>query len=396
MPKWDWLENVDFDWGFALRVVGKAVLLFVLCNVVFGLLDPMAALGSISIYNGLVPGRARLSYGEVPARSYSLSLNNLAGLFASHRVAAPKAEDEYRVLFFGDSATWGWLLEPEDTLTGHINAAGYTLDDGRRVCAYNLGYPIMSLTKDLMLLDYAMRYEPDMIVWPVTLESFPRARPPFSTVPQSFDKQLYPPLVQHNPGPVRGLIDRYDLSLDPQDPRFVDPGFIDRTIIGRRRELADLLRLQFYGVAWAATGIDQIYPDYTPRKEDFEDEGVRLFEGLEPQPLTGDLLAFDVLSAGVARAAAAGVPVLVVNEPIFISEGQNSDIRYNAFYPRWAYHDYHVQLAEMAAWPLLDLWDLFEGESGAFTDSAVHLTPAATGQMAELIAGRILKLAVQP
>ncbi len=54
--------------------------------------------------------------------------------------------------------------------------------------AYNLGYPVMSLTKDLLILDYAQRYQPDLIIWAVTLESFP------------YDKQLFPPLLQNNPG----------------------------------------------------------------------------------------------------------------------------------------------------------------------------------------------------
>ena len=39
-----------------------------------------------------------------------------------------------------------------------------------------------------------------------------------------------------------------------------DPTFWDRTLIGARRPLADLLRLQLYGVLWAATGIDQDIP----------------------------------------------------------------------------------------------------------------------------------------
>jgi hypothetical protein len=39
-----------------------------------------------------------------------------------------------------------------------------------------------------------MRYQPDLIVWPITLESFP------------YDKQLFPPLLLNNPGPVKKLI----------------------------------------------------------------------------------------------------------------------------------------------------------------------------------------------
>jgi hypothetical protein len=86
------------------------------------------------------------------------------------------------VLLIGDSSTWGFLLPPGQTLAAHLNAAGLRHPDGRKVRVYNLGYPVMSLAKDLLILSRAAnRYEPDLIVWPLTLESFP------------YDKQLFPP-----------------------------------------------------------------------------------------------------------------------------------------------------------------------------------------------------------
>jgi hypothetical protein len=380
MPNWDWLIKPEkpYTWGFALRVVIKALVLFAVFNLAFALLKPVPALGKLSLYNGVVPGRARLPYGENPAASYNLSLMTLDAMFASHEVAAAKDGGEFRVLLIGDSATWGWLLEPEDTLAGQINAGGYTLEDGRRVRVYNLGYPIMSLAKDVMLLDYAMRYEPDMVVWPVTLESFPRG------------KQLFPPLVQHNPEPVRRLIDTYSLDLDANDPRFVEPDLLEQTIVGQRRALADLLRLQLYGVMWGAAGIDQEYRDYEKTPNDLEDS--QNYESFEGPPFPDGALAFDVLGAGVERAG--DVPVLLVNEPVFLADGENSDVRYNALYPRWAYDSYRGRLIEAAGangWHLLDAWDLVD--PAEFTDSAVHLTPAGTSQFAEAVAAEIAAVA---
>ncbi len=93
-----------------------------------------------------------------------------------HIIAAgPKPADEYRVLVIGDSSTWGILLRPEQTLAGQLEKAGLTLC-GKTVRVYNLGYPTISLTKDLMVLDYAMRYQPDLIIWPMTLQLDLRAR----------------------------------------------------------------------------------------------------------------------------------------------------------------------------------------------------------------------------
>jgi hypothetical protein len=224
-----------------------------------------------------------------------------------------------------------------------------------------------------MLLEEAMAYQPDLILWPVTLESFPR------------DKQLFPPLVQNNPERVRQLITEYDLDLDAQDGRFTNPTFLDRTIIGQRRNLANLLRLQAYGFSWAATGIDQAIPTDIPQRTSDFDTDLSWQTFTEPTTLTTDDLAFDVLSAGMAIAG--DVPILLINEPMFISDGENSDLRYNAFYPRWAYDQFRDMLGKTAVaqnWLYLDLWNAIPPEE--FTDTPVHLTPEGNRLYAEQVA----------
>jgi hypothetical protein len=361
------------------NVVLKAALLFVVIDLLVVVIDPLPALGRLTAYNSLLPGRLRLPYGDAPDQDYNVSLFQLDALFGSHTVARPKAADEYRVLLIGDSSVWGWLLPASDTLAAQLDRAGQISAAGKHVRVYNLGYPILSLTKDLLLLSQVQRYQPDLIVWLVTLESFPA------------DKQLFPPIVQHNPEAIRALIARYHLSLNPADPSFVNPSLWDRTLIGRRRDLADLLRLQLYGVAWAATGIDQDIPaSYTPLTVDLPNDPS--FHGLQPPHLTANDLALDVLAAGVSAAKPA--PVLIVNEPTFVSHGQNSDIRYNFFYPRWAYDDYRQLLAAEAqrqAWPYLDLWAAAGNDQ--FTDSPIHLTATGNARLAAQLAAPILAMA---
>ena len=374
MKTWKWLYQPErpFSRGFVLRVLGKAAVLIVALNVFFAAADPLPTLGRISVYNVLVPGRERLPYGENPAAAYNLSLYSIDAMFASHTLARPKAADEFRVLVIGDSSVWGILLRPEETLAGRLNAADLRTSDGRRVRAYNLGYPTMSLLKDLLLLDEAMHHDPDMVVWLFTLESFDRAG------------QLDSAIAQHNPARVRALIARYGLAQNPDDPRLVTLSAWDKTIIGRRRDLADMLRLQYYGVLWAVTGIDQKYrTDYTPRAVDLPADDT--WRGFHAGALSADDLAFDVLRAGVARAG--DVPVLLVNEPMLLSDGENSDIRYNAFYPRWAYDAYREWLherADAAGWALLDLWDALPN-ADCYTDSAVHLTPECSARLAKWV-----------
>jgi hypothetical protein len=356
----------------------KAAVLFIIFNLAFALLNPIPFLGKISAYNWLIPGRQRLPFGEVQEKAYNLSLYQLDAMFLSHEIAAHKPPNEYRVIVIGDSSVWGYLLEPNHTLTAYLNAANLTTPGGKQVRFYNLGYPTISLTKDILILSYAMRYQPDMVIWSTTLEAFPNT------------KQLSSPIVQNNSAPLRSLIRTYNLELNPQDSKLVDLNFWEKTIIGQRRNLADLFRLQLYGVLWAATGVDQYYPEtYDPPQTDLEPE--ERFHDLVPPVLHSEDLAFDVLSAG--GKIANGIPVLIINEPVFISQGENSNIRYNFFYPRWAYDQYRTMLAQFVkskGWAYLDLWDFIP--SGEFTNSSIHMTSTGTARLAGEIIPTIKKL----
>jgi len=341
-------------------VLIKATILFALFNFAF-IPSQNISLGKLSLYNSVFPGRERFPYGEV-RESYNLSLFDIDAMFASHVLAGTKkTSNEYRVLLIGDSSVWGTLLRPEETLTGQLNANGITAC-GKTVRAYNLGYPTISLTKDLMILEQAMQYQPNMVIWLTTLEAFPQ------------DKQLTSPIVANNAKRVQALITKYQLGLSANDPALVNLSKWDQTFVGQRRTVADFLRLQIYGALWASTGIDQVYPeDYVHAQLDLEPSDE--FHHLTSSDHTSlqNALAFDVLAAGMS---AASVRTLLVNEPILISTGRNSDIRYNFFYPRWAYDEYRQMLSDRSTaykWIYLDLWDLVPAQE--FTNSAIHLTP---------------------
>jgi hypothetical protein len=66
---------------------------------------------------------------------------------------------------------------------------------------------------------------------------------------------------------------------------------------------------------------------------------------------------------------------MIINEPMFVSSGTNSDLRYNAFYPRWAYDQYREAIsaqAQMARWNFLDLWNVIPPDN--FSDAGLHLS----------------------
>lgn len=368
---WNWLINPEkpYTWGFIARVVIKATFLFIVFNLLFAWLQPMDFISRLSLYNLAFTGRERLPYGENSAEAYTLTMDNIPAMFATHEINRPKADDEYRVLLVGDSATWGFLLPAQQTLAQQLTDKNYFLADGRRVVAYTIAHPVMSLTKDLLLLDEAMNYQPDMVIWLVTLQSF------------SQNRQIGAPIIQNNPARVRQLITEYDLLLDPYDDRFKP--ITSHLILGNQRLLADWLRIQSYGVMWSATGIDHVVNEYSLRRNDF-DEDFSWENFKSPQLITTDDVAFDMIRAGYEMVG--DIPLIIVNEPMFITDGKNSDIRYNNFYPRWVYDEYRDLFTESATtnhWRYCDLWDAMPPDS--FTDSPVHMTADATGEMSRIL-----------
>lgn len=355
---------------FIRRVLIKGVSLFLIIN--FLVISLPEGIGRFSLYNWMFEGRQRLPFGEDSQRSYNLSLYDLDAMFASHRISeSSKRHDEFRVIILGDSSVWGTLLTPEETLSGLLNALDYSGCDKPNIEFYNLGYPTISLTKDLLVMDYALSYEPDLILWLVTLQAFP------------VDKQLTSPIVKNNSTRARKLIERFNLPFSTSDSELNQESVWDKTLIGRRRALADLIRLQLYGILWSATGIDQTYPENYIRAQTDLSADIQ-FLGSSGPALDERSLAFEVLTAGMELAE--DIPVLLVNEPILISDGENSHLRYNFLYPIWAYDSWRQMMLEKAKkekWDYLDLWNVVPSDE--FTNSAIHLTPEGE----ELLANQI-------
>lgn len=317
--------------------------------------QPLPGLNRVSLYNHIFPGRERLPFGESPDSAYNFSIDSLDAMFASHKIsgAGAKSADTLRVVLIGDSSAWGTLLRPEETLCGQLDGAA--LADGRVIECYNLAYPTLSLSKDLLLLNRALKYEPDLVIWSLTMESFPK------------DKEEGNALVQANRAEYASVLGDRALSAPRQSLR------------QQRRALADWLRLQLYGVMWAATGIDQDYPaEYTAPRVDLDADNS--YHGVEG-PLPDGTLNWELLERGLSLAG--DTPVIVIIEPMLISHGQNSKIRYNYYYPRQAYDAWHESLRERLAGNgcgLLDLWDYLEAER--FTNSAIHYDAAGAGRIA--------------
>ena len=344
----------------------KTAVILALLAGLWQLTQPLDGLNRVSLYNHVFPGRDRLPFGENPRAAYNFSIGSLDAAFASHRISGAGAKDPrtVRTVLIGDSSGWGTLLRPEETLCGNLN--GRVLSDGRTVDCYNLAYPTLSLAKDTLILNRVMEYDPDLILWPMTLESFPA------------DKQRDNALVRAN-------FEEY-LRLYPGAATETEKAASGRSLWAQRREAADWLRLQLYGLMWAGTGIDQAYPEdhQSPRIDQEPDNTFHGYEG----PLPDSALAWDVLETGMEIAGT--VPALIINEPMLISDGINSEIRYNYYYPREAYDSWLASLkarADENNWNLLDLHDSLE--TGNFTNSAIHYDPDGAALLADRVLAEI-------
>ena len=87
-----------------LRLVIKALLLFVAVNIVYALVGP--PVHELSAYNFLFPGRVRLPFGDF-ADPYVVMIDDVDAMFASHAISRKKDVTEYRVVLIGDSSVWG-------------------------------------------------------------------------------------------------------------------------------------------------------------------------------------------------------------------------------------------------------------------------------------------------
>lgn len=346
-----------------LLVTAVSTLLFLaLLTGLWQLLQPLNFLNRVSLYNHVFPGRDRLPFGESPRTAYNFSIGSLDAAFASHRISGAGRKDPgtLRVITVGDSSSWGTLLRPEETLCGQLN--GKALSGGKVIDCYNLAYPTLSLAKDTMILNRALKYDPDLILWPLTMESFPA------------DKQSDNALIRAN-------WDEY-LSLFPDSGTAWGTGSGHGSLWDQRREAADWLRLQLYGLMWAGTGIDQDYPENYPAPQ-LDLEADNSFHGFEG-PLPYEEFVWNILDQ--AMTLSGEIPVMLVNEPMLISNGENSEIRYNYYYPRQAYDSWREALhsrAEKNGWKLLDLWDSLPAD--AFTNSAIHYNAESAGLLAERV-----------
>jgi hypothetical protein len=333
----------------------KALSLFVLINILYGLIQPPVA--GISVYNTIFPGRKRMPFGG-NSDPFTVMVDDVDVMFASHEISTPKPEDEIRVVLIGDSSIWGETHSNDETLSGQWNMQNIQCG-GKTIKAYNLGYPHPSIIKDLLFIEEAEEKQPDAIVWYVTLNTL-------------MNQYRINPFISENRERVLQILDRYDIKFAPKKTLSEQTtSFYDETILGQREFLARWLKLQALGLIWSITDKDTLpASELEPISPDVKKNPN--YRELRPGTNLEQFLMLSALAAG--HDLADGVPILLVNEPIFIATGHNSEIRYNDLYPRWAfdqYRDLMAQQASQSSWQYVDLWDVVSPDH--FTDTPLHI-----------------------
>jgi hypothetical protein len=98
---------------------------------------------------------------------------------------------------------------------------------------------------------------------------------------------------------------------------------------------------------------------------------------------------WELLRAGQQMAQEADVPLLIVNEPIYIGSGENSDVNYNSFYERALYDRFRAAMAKFTQQhnlPYLDLWNFLPPEN--FSNTSLHYNAEGNRRVAkEVLSG---------
>ncbi len=348
-----------------LRVFVKALILLIAFDLVQAALGLSSAIEHWPLYRAFTPPTARLGLALQIGDPAWWSLDPLLD---AHEIAQPKAPDEYRVIFLGDSATFCLYCSERESIPQAFTNLGATIG-GKRVRAYNLAYPGSDWLKDILILKHALKYQPDAIVWLVTAKGSGD-----QPLPQEPEAHL---ITRLNAAELPALAREYGVDTW-ETRRYADAGAWYQQSIwtygGRLRDwLVLVARTLRNALVQPGQDLTQDYlipgPPVSTQPIQAQAEINSSLPGYGVMPNR----QWALLRAGQQMAQAAQVPLLMVNEPIYIGSGENSDVNYNSFYERALYDRFRAALAAFTrqrALPYLDLWNMLPPED--FSNTSLH------------------------
>jgi hypothetical protein len=342
------------------RVLVKALVIVAAINIALLVfrVNPVRALVTLNTWDLIGRGRARLAYpsdfqnGQLP----------LEALLATHQISVgAKPADEYRVILLGESGIAGWGVPDEDTLAAQLTERNIDVND-KRFVAYNLAYPQPGAARDLLIMDAAMIYDPDLILWfitPAALDNSPDIAGA-NRVFYNLNRDRLQRLVDEDPV----LLGEW---LDERGPALLDePAPAERYIAIRDQ---DLLPVWLNALFYPFIAPDLAVSDRRAGSEPVPNEAKYTLDSPGFAEIPNQTWNF--LEVGCLRAKDGGAAILLINEPMLVSDHAEN---YNANYQRALYDAYRAELSDYADThhiPFADLWDIIPSER--FTDTPLHM-----------------------
>jgi len=303
----------------------------------------------------------------------------LAPLLRQHELchAARARPDEPRAILIGNSAVFGHPLPAAAALGGRLNQLLAVHGVPGRV--YNLGWVNAYELRDAVILNAALDYQPDLIIYPLTLADFQHGAPslfePIAAFFASNDSAVRD-LARARPAGLEEPFDRYESAYAH--------GWRAQGYWARLRDLGTLART---AAQTNATALAR-WADPTLRPPVYGTTGrVKTYDCLEVterEELTyRDWQSWNVLAYLDQLRASSGVQVLVVNWPVAY---EPVGACFNARHSAAAIEEFNRWLrAECAArnLPFVDLHDLLAADQ--FFDS-IHPIAEGHRRIAEQLA----------
>ncbi len=320
--------------------------------------DPVEVIVRWSTWELQSEGRARLAYpsdfqnGQLPVDA----------LLAAHALSEADAND-FNVIVLGESGVAGWGLEDDETLSAQMTAAGWQVE-GQGVTAYNLAYPQPNAARDLLILNGALAYDVDMVLWFLSPSSLNNAPDPTGANRVFFNinrSELGSLLTEYDPL-LGGWYDQVGVTL-LDGPEWWEPYFFIRD--------TDLLPVWFNSLFYPymepdiARFEERVGLQNVPETARYRDD----MEGFNPMPNA----TWNNLIAGCRMAAEHDARLVLVNGPILIGTGGSSDTNYNSLFERALYDRYRKTLRAFAienGLSTIDVWNIIPPEH--FTDTPQH------------------------
>lgn len=369
------------------RVLIKAIMLLIIFDATQIAFDLAGTLERWRLYRSFTPLTERLGLANQIGDPIWWTIDPLLD---AHQIAQPKASDEFRVIFLGDSATFCLYCRSTEAIPSVFTQLG-AIFDGKHVIGYNLAYPGSDWMKDILILKHALKYQPDAIVWLVTAKGAGN-----QPLPQEPDAHL---IIRVNAAELPALARQFNLDTWETE-RYADAdAWYQRSIFthgGRYRDWLLLVVRSFRNAL--------IYPN-----KDLTQEYLLPGEPVITKPIpaiaeiNSALPGYDtfpnrqwtLLRAGHQLAAEADVPLLVVNEPIYLASGPNTDVNYNPFYERNLYDRFRAALLDFTqqhTMTYLDLWNLLPAEN--FSNTSLHYNLEGNRRVAEAVWSNLQRLLI--